>query len=126
MPTDQGTVAAPGRRLRSAFLAAVVAAGLVLPPAAQAQLRSVVVPADSGVAVAARGQPQPKLVAPPAALAMDTAEPPAPVQLAPGGQGLMAPLGIVLPLAAGALLGGGLARGSGGGDAAGAAPTRTR
>jgi hypothetical protein len=96
---------------------------VLLPAATQAQLRSLVVPADAGVAVAARGQVQPRLVAPPAALLAPLDEPPAPVQLPAGGQGLAAPLGMVLPLAAGALLGAGLSQGGGAG---GGSPVRTR
>ncbi|MBI0435247.1 hypothetical protein [Roseomonas sp. KE0001] len=106
-------------------LAALVPAALLaLPPGvAQAQLRSLAVPAEAGLVVAARGQSQPRLVAPPAAVAAPAmAEEPAPVQLEPGGLGLAGPVGIVLPLVAGALLGVGAAgQGSGG-----AAPVRTR
>lgn len=107
-------------RCRVALLFGLAA---LLPAApALAQLRSLAVPAEAGVVVAARGQAQPRLVAPPAALRMPE-EPPAPVQLPAGGQGLAGPLvGVVLPMAAGALLGTGL--GSAGGSGGG--PVRTR
>lgn len=109
------------RRCRAALLLGMAA---LLPAApALAQLRSVAVPAEAGVVVAARGQAQPRLVAPPAAMRSTLDEAPAPVQLPAGGQGLAGPLvGIVLPLAAGALLGTGL--GSAGGSGGG--PVRTR
>ncbi|EHL96554.1 hypothetical protein HMPREF9946_04685 [Acetobacteraceae bacterium AT-5844] len=95
----------------------------MLPLPAAAQLRSVAVPAESGVVVAPRGQAVPRLVAPPVAQVPD-AEEPAPVVL-PSGRGLLgAPLiGALLPAAAGALLGSGLAGGGGGG---GSGPVRTR
>lgn len=111
-------------------------APLALPAGAMAQLRSVTVPAESGVVVPPRGQAQPRLVAPPTAraaapqAAAEAAEGPAPVQLPAGGTGLAGPLGAVLPLAAAALLGGSLAGGGSGGGGAtatttGLAPART-
>jgi len=102
----------------------LVAASLLLPalaprPAA-AQLRSVAVPAGAGVVVGPRGQPSPRLVAPPRGPLL--AEAAAPVQLEPG-PGLAGPvLGALLPAAAAALLGSSLA--GGGGGASG--PVRTR
>jgi hypothetical protein len=92
------------------------------PLPAAAQLRSVAVPAEAGVVVAPRGQAAPRLAAPPRSVPV--AEAPAPVVL-PSGTGLMGvPLiGALLPAAAGALLGSGLAGGGGGG---GGGPVRTR
>jgi hypothetical protein len=96
---------------------------LALPWPAMAQLRSVTVPPGAAVVVAPRGQAAPRLAAPPAALAQ--AEAAAPVVLSPG-PGLMgAPLlGTILPAAAAALLGSGLAGSGGGGGGSG--PVRTR
>jgi len=119
MPND----AAPRRG--TACLAVLLGIVALLPATeARAQLRSLAVPAGAGVVVAPRGESQPRLVRPPAALAQAEAEEgPAPVQLPVGGQGLAAPLGLLLPMAAGALLGTGLA---GGGSGSGAGPVRTR
>ncbi|HWX47532.1 MAG TPA: hypothetical protein VNZ61_05715 [Roseomonas sp.] len=117
MPND----AAPRRG--TVCLAVLLGIAALLPAAeARAQLRSLAVPAGAGVVVAPRGESQPRLVRPPAALA-EAEEEPAPVQLPVGGQGLAAPLGLLLPMAAGALLGTGLA---GGGSGSGAGPVRTR
>ena len=105
-------------RLPAAFLLALMA----LPLPAMAQLRSLTVPPDASMVVAPRGQAAPRLAAPPASsIPLEAA---APVVL-PSGTGLMgAPLlGALLPAAAGALLGSGLA-GSGGGGGSG--PVRTR
>ncbi|PHK93610.1 hypothetical protein CR162_17680 [Pseudoroseomonas rhizosphaerae] len=116
----------PERRLAAPRAALALAALLPFLPAspAAAQLRSLAVPAEAGVVVPPRGQPMPRLVAPPAMpAALPAEEPPAPVQLPPGGQGLAAPLmGAALPMAAAALLGVGL----GGGGQSGGAPARTR
>lgn len=139
-----------GRYIRRLYRAAAPVASLMasltltlallLPAAGQAQtaLRSVVVPAEAGIVVPPRGQPQPRLVAPPAPRAAATlpeaalAEAPAPLQLAPaGGIGLAAPLGAMLPLAAAALLGSGVIGGGSGGSGttasalSGGAPVRT-
>lgn len=104
-------------RLPAAFLLGLLA----LPLPAMAQLRSMMVPADASMVVAPRGQPAPRLAAPPPSAPVEAA---APVVL-PSGPGLMgAPLlGALLPAAAGALLGSGLAGGGGGG---GSGPVRTR
>ncbi|MFC7610069.1 hypothetical protein [Teichococcus aestuarii] len=108
-------------------MAALLPALLAAATPASAQLRSLSVPAEAGVVVPPRGQPMPRLVAPPAVpsatLAPPEEESPAPVQLPAGGQGLAAPLmGAALPMAAAALLGAGL----GGGGQSGGAPARTR
>jgi hypothetical protein len=119
----------PGRRHRFAasLATAALASGLTLAPGlARAQLRSLPVPADAGVVVAARGQAQPRLVAPPARPAAPQVEAPAPVQLPSGGMGLSAPLGLLLPAAAGALLGGALAGGGSGGSSGTSGLARTR
>jgi len=106
------------------WVAALLGLVLLLPASgARAQLRSLSVPAEAGVVVAARGQAQPRLVRPPAALSEAALEEPAPLQLPAGGQGLAAPLGLILPMAAGALLGAGVA---GGGSGSGSGPVRTR
>jgi hypothetical protein len=106
-------------RLPAGFLLALLA----MPLPAMAQLRSMTVPADASMVVAPRGQAAPRLAAPPAGMA-PVAEAAAPVVL-PSGTGLMgAPLlGALLPAAAGALLGSGLA---GGGGGSGSGPVRTR
>ncbi|MXP63595.1 hypothetical protein E0493_09570 [Roseomonas sp. M0104] len=112
------------RRARAWMAALLGAAALLSAGGARAQLRSLSVPAEAGVVVAPRGQVQPRLVRPPSALAeafLD--EGPAPLQLPAGGQGLAAPLGLILPMAAGALLGAGVA---GGGSGSGSGPVRTR
>ncbi|MDJ0390844.1 hypothetical protein QMO56_22260 [Roseomonas sp. E05] len=112
------------RRRAQACLAALLGMALLLPAGgARAQLRSLSVPAGAGVVVAPRGQAQPRLVRPPAALSDAAAEAPAPLQLPAGGQGLAAPLGLILPMAAGALLGVGVA---GGGSGSSSGPVRTR
>jgi hypothetical protein len=108
--------------LRWRLPAAFLLGALALPLPALAQLRSLTVPADASMVVAPRGQAAPRLAAPPASSA--PLEAAAPVVL-PSGTGLMgAPLlGALLPVAAGALLGSGLAGGGGGG---GSGPVRTR
>ena len=117
MPADL-TPATPARHRWAAALLLLPAAW---PLPAAAQLRSVAVPAGAGVVVAPRGQPAPRLVAPPRRIAM--AEPAAPVQLEPG-PGLAGPLmGALLPAVAAALLGSSLAGGGGGGSSG---PVRTR
>ncbi len=95
-----------------------------MPWPAAAQLRSVTVPAESGVVVAPRGQAAPRLVAPPQVVReAEAADEPAPVVLQSGTGLLGAPLiGALLPAAAGALLGSGLAGGGGGSGG----PVRTR
>lgn len=103
-------------------------AGLILLLAAtsvEAQtLRSVVVPADATVAVPPRGQPMPapaRLSPPPSVAAPAPVDAPAP--FAPGPtMGLAAGPGLLLPLAAGVLLGGSLA----GGGSGTSAPAGTR
>lgn len=115
MPHDP----APRRPLRWAA-AALLLLPAALPAPAQAQLRSIAVPAGAGVVVGPRGQPSPRMVAPPRVYAMEA---PAPVQLEPG-PGLAGPLvGVLLPAAAAALLGSSLAGGGGGGSSG---PVRTR
>ncbi|WBV42437.1 hypothetical protein [Pseudoroseomonas cervicalis] len=124
-------------RPSACLLALCALAPLALAGPARAQLRSLTVPAESGIVVLPRGQAPPRLVAPPvpprsATVALaEPREAPAPVQLPAGGTGLAGPLGAVLPMAAAALLGGSLASGgsSGGGGATtattGLAPART-
>jgi len=109
--------------MRSALLTLLVL--LLAPGLAAAQaLRSLIVPGDSVVAVAPRGQalpppPTPQIVAPrPLAMAPAAAVPLAPVAAVP----LAPAIGLLLPLAAAALLGGALP-GSGGGTSA---PSTTR
>jgi hypothetical protein len=125
MPFDLLPGPLPARRRRFAALLTVAVLALA-PGLARAQLRSLPVPADAGVVVAARGQAQPRLVAPPARPAAPQVEAPAPVQLPPGGMGLSAPLGLLLPAAAGALLGGALAGGGSGGSSGTSGLARTR
>ena len=112
----------PSKRPPAAVLAlfAIVAAA----PPAEAQLRSVVVPAEGIVVVPPRSAP--RLTARPAGASTATRPPPrapGPVMLPDTGLGLAGPVaGLVLPAIAGALLGSTLA-GSRGGTSG---PVRTR
>lgn len=108
---------------RPLFLAAVALMFLGGRLEASAQMRSVVIPSDSGVVVPSRSQATPRLAAPPAASAeaQDAAEDYESVNKGREFSAL-APLMVIVPAIAGAVLGGSLA-GSGQG---GGAPTRTR
>ena len=111
----------------------ILLAAVVASPAAQAQtLRTVMVPADATVVIAPRGQPAP--AAQPfgqpfgqQVIGLRPAAPPAipfapPVLPAASPLGLAAVPGLILPLAAAALLGAGLP----GGGSGGSAPAATR
>ena len=105
--------------MRSLVLRAVLVMPLALGPQAQAQtLRSTVVPADALVVIPPRGQ----LVPPPVEVARPAPALPELPPLAGAPMGLAAPL-VIVPLAAAALLGVGLAGGGGSGPAA---PASTR
>jgi hypothetical protein len=105
------------RLLRLALCLALLAA----PASGWAQQTVLVVPPGAQVVVPARGAPPPRTL-PPAPARAEAPRPPEPTVLAPGAVGLAPVAGVLLPLAAAALLGGTLA-GSGGGSAA---PARTR
>lgn len=109
--------------MRFAFCALLALPMLAGPLAAQ-PLRTTVVPAEAGVVIPPRGQPMPAAVtrrAPPANLPpFDPA--PATMSFAPAPMALGAVPGLLLPLAAGLLLGAGMP--GGGGSAAPATTTR--
>jgi hypothetical protein len=100
-------------------LRAVLFAALACPPALAQPLRSQVVPADAGVVIPPRGQPRP-MAATPMAAPDPVPMPLPPAAAAPTGASLVPAM--MLPLAAGVLLGGGLPGGNG--SAAPATTTR--
>ena len=105
----------------------ILLACLLVPGAAMAQaLRSMVIPGDSVVAIAPRGQvappPAPLIAAPPPAPVTPLAATPLAPAAGLGAVPLAPAMGVLLPLAAAALLGGALP-GSGGGTSA---PASTR
>lgn len=114
-------------RLAATLLAAVAALGAASPPAAAQSLRTVVVPGDAGVVVAPRSA-APRLAArPPGAVITGLDERGAVSGGGLGGGTGLGPVGtglaLLLPLAAGALLGAGIANNNGGGTSG---PARTR
>jgi hypothetical protein len=105
-------------RLACCVLSALLVSAL---PAAGQTLRSTVVPGDATVVIPPRGQPMPSLAAPPRRMpsepvaGINPAPPPLPLAAAPMPLGAVP--GLLLPLAAGILLGTGLPGGGGGGSA---------
>ncbi len=104
-----------------AGLMAGLALLLAAAPAPAQGLRTVVVPAESGVVVAPRSAP-PRLVARPRPPAAPAA--PGPVVLPATGIGLAGPGLVLVPLLGGALFAAGSLAGGGGGGSSG--PARTR
>ena len=116
------------RAMGTTALAAALLLAAVQPGLAQGELRSIVVPADGAVVIPPRSAP--RMAARPAGTGAGIPIPPgaasrgSPVLLPDTGIGLAAPaLGMILPLIAGAVLGGTVAGSRGGGSSA---PARTR
>ena len=112
------------RAMGTTALAAALLLAAIQPGLAQGEMRSIVVPADGAVVI------PPRMAARPAGTGAGVPIPPGaasrrnPVLLPDTGIGLAAPaLGLVLPLIAGAVLGGTIAGTRGGGSSA---PARTR
>ncbi|WP_458093355.1 hypothetical protein [Roseomonas sp. WA12] len=117
----------PSRAAGTIALAASLLLAAVQPGLAQGEMRSVVVPADGAVVIPPRSAP--RMAARPAGTGAGIPIPPGASRggsalLPDTGLGLAAPvLGMILPLVAGAVLGGTVAGSRGGGSSA---PARTQ